>query len=210
MRDDLRDKRLRRVLRALRTIRQSEEAQLGAINRHSIRLRVAQADAELELLTAQLKRTALRAPFDGMVVSGDLSRSLGAPVTRGQLLFEVAPLDDYRVVLQVDERDMGGLRVGLRGTLALTGMPDARLPIVVQKIGTSAQEADGRNVVRVEARLKTGPEASLGASLGASPGALRPGMNGVAKVSAGERRLLWIWTHGLVDWARLALWSALP
>lgn len=41
----LRDKRMRRVLRALKVIRQCEEARFGAINRHSIRLRVAQADA---------------------------------------------------------------------------------------------------------------------------------------------------------------------
>lgn len=41
---DLHDKRLRRVLRALKTIRQVEEAELGAINRHSVRLRVMQAD----------------------------------------------------------------------------------------------------------------------------------------------------------------------
>ena len=164
--------------------------------------RVAQADAELELLSAQLKRTTLRAPLDGVVVSGDLSRALGAPVTRGQVLFEVAPLDDYRVVLQVDERDMSGLRIGQRGALALTGMPQARLPIVVQKIGTSAQDADGRNVVRVEARLAANRKENLGA--------LRPGMHGVAKVATGERRLLWIWTHDLVDWARLALWSGLP
>jgi RND family efflux transporter MFP subunit len=164
--------------------------------------RVAQADAELELLAAQLERTALRAPFDGVIVSGDLSRALGAPVSRGQLLFEVAPLNDYRVVLQVDERDMSALRLGLPGTLALTGMPDARIPVMVQKIGSSAQDADGRNVVRVEARIED--------PLLESPGALRPGMHGVAKINAGERRLLWIWTHGLVDWARLALWSELP
>lgn len=168
--------------------------------------RVGQADAELELLTAQLKRTVLRAPFDGVVVSGDLSRALGAPVTRGQVLFEVAPLDDYRIVLQVDERDMRGLRVGLRGALALTGMPAERLPIMVQKIGTSAQDADGRNVVQLEARLA----AKLDESASESAGALRPGMHGVAKITVGERRLLWIWTHALVDWARLALWSGLP
>ena len=40
-----RDKRLRRVLRALKTLRQAEEAKLGAISRHSVRLRVMQADA---------------------------------------------------------------------------------------------------------------------------------------------------------------------
>jgi multidrug resistance efflux pump len=164
--------------------------------------RVAQVDTELELLKAQLERTALRAPFDGIVVSGDLSTRLGAPVTRGQVLFEIAPLNDYRVVLQIDESDMSELVVGLPGTLALTGLPDARLPLAVRKIGSSARDSDGRNVVQVEAQLENLSAERLGT--------LRPGMHGVAKIALGERRLLWIWTHSLVDWARLALWSGLP
>jgi hypothetical protein len=39
---------------------------------------------------------------------------------------------------------------------------------------------------------------------------LRPGMEGVGKVEIGSRRLIWIWTHELIDWARLKLWSWLP
>ena len=54
---------------------------------------------------------------------------------------------------------------------------------------------DGGNFFRVEARL-TDPADSL-----------RPGMAGVGKIDAGERRLIWIWTHGLTDWLRLAFWK---
>jgi hypothetical protein len=39
---------------------------------------------------------------------------------------------------------------------------------------------------------------------------LRPGMEGIGKAVVGERSLLWIWTHGFVDWLRLALWSWIP
>jgi hypothetical protein len=39
---------------------------------------------------------------------------------------------------------------------------------------------------------------------------LRPGMEGVGKVAIGERRLIWIWTHKLIDWVRLAFWSWMP
>jgi hypothetical protein len=35
-------------------------------------------------------------------------------------------------------------------------------------------------------------------------------MEGIAKIDAGRRRLLWIWTHELIDWLRLQLWSFLP
>ena len=40
--------------------------------------------------------------------------------------------------------------------------------------------------------------------------ALRPGMEGIAKIDVGRRRLLWIWTHEMLDWLRLSLWSFLP
>ena len=48
----------------------------------------------------QLERMQIMAPFDGVVVSGDLSQSLGSPVERGDVLFEVAPLDDWRLMLE--------------------------------------------------------------------------------------------------------------
>jgi biotin carboxyl carrier protein len=63
-----------------------------------------QAEAQLAMVDEQLARTDIVAPFDGVIVSGDLTQSLGAPLERGEVLFEVAPLDSYRVVLEVDER----------------------------------------------------------------------------------------------------------
>ena len=64
--------------------------------------RIAQADAQIRLIDEQLGRMQIVAPLTGIVVSGDLSQSLDAPVERGEVLFEVAPLDAYRLVLQLD------------------------------------------------------------------------------------------------------------
>jgi hypothetical protein len=58
---------------------------------------------------------------------------------------------------------------------------------------------EGRNFYRVEAAIA--PEAKS---------RLRPGMEGVGKISIDERKLVWIWTHGFTDWVRLWLWSYLP
>ena len=63
---------------------------------------IEQAEAQLALVEEQLSRARLVAPFDGFIVVGDLSQSLGSPVERGDVLFEVAPLDGFRVVLEVD------------------------------------------------------------------------------------------------------------
>lgn len=154
----------------------------------------AQAQAQLALVEERLARASLTAPFDGIVVVGDLSRQLGSPVEQGKVLFEVAPLDSYRVVLQVDERDIGELAQAQRGELALAGLPFERLPFTVRQITPVSTPQDGRNHFRVEAQLDR------------ADARLRPGMEGVGKVEVGERRLVWIWTHAMVEWLQLAAW----
>jgi RND family efflux transporter MFP subunit len=159
---------------------------------------IAQSEAQLELVEEQLSRARLVAPFDGYVVIGDLSQSLGSPVERGDVLFEVAPLDGFRIVLEVDERDIANVVIGQSGQLAVASMPGERFDFTVSKITPVNEAKDGRNFFRVEALLK------------GDIGRLRPGMEGVGKILVDERKLIWIWTHSLVDWARLTLWSWMP
>lgn len=156
---------------------------------------VQQADAQMNLLAEQLSRTQIAAPFAGIVVSGDLHQSLGSTVRRGQVLFEVAPLNAYRVILEVDESDITSVTNGQAGALALTSIPGEVFPLAVIQVTPVALSREGRSYFRVEALLERTTDR------------LRPGMEGVAKVEAGRRKLIWIWTHKFVDWLRLTLWS---
>lgn len=157
--------------------------------------RAGEARAQLELVRQQLGRTRLVAPIDGVVIKGDLSQSLGAPVQRGDALFTLAPAERYRLIVEVDERDIGHVRAGQTGQLALASLPVDALRFVVERVTPVATVRDGRNAFVVEARL-----------LAAAP-LLRPGLQGVAKIDAGERSAAWIWGHRARDWLRLALWS---
>ena len=157
-----------------------------------------QARAQLALIEEQLSRTALVAPLDGVIVSGDLSQLRGTPVERGQVLFELAPLDGYRIVLRVDERDIAYVALGQRGELAVSAMPGEKFPFTVTSIVPVNVAQEGRNLFRVEARLEGDPRR------------LRPGMTGVGKIDIEERNLAWIWTRSAIDWVRLKLWSLLP
>lgn len=163
-----------------------------------IKVQIEQADAQIELIDEQLARAQLYAPFDGLVVSGDLSQSIGAPVQRGQVLFEIAPLNAYRVILEVDESEIAVLETGQRGKLLLSSMPDERYDLTVEKITPVAEAKEGRNFFRVEAKLDVTLER------------LRPGMEGVAKITIERRRLIWIWTRAMVDWFRVWSWSFWP
>jgi hypothetical protein len=39
---------------------------------------------------------------------------------------------------------------------------------------------------------------------------LRPGMEGVGKIMIDRRRLIWIWTHELIEWISLKIWTWWP
>ena len=159
---------------------------------------LSQVEAQLALSEEKLARTQLVAPFDGVVVAGDLSQMLGAPVEKGKVLFELAPLGKYRVILQVDERDIAHVTSGQRGELALTGVTGATLPFMLKTVTSVATAQEGRNFFRAEAQLE---DTSV---------RIRPGMEGVGKVSVGERRLLWIWTRNFVNWVRISFWTWMP
>lgn len=141
---------------------------------------IAESDAQIALIVDKLSRASLIAPFDGVVVSGDLNQLLGTPVEQGKLLFLIAPLDAYRVVLQVDERDIASVQLDQTGELTLSGLPDRRLAFSVQQITPVASQEEGRNFFRVEAHLQTLSER------------VQPGMEGVGKITVGQRKLIWI------------------
>lgn len=157
-----------------------------------------QAEAQLRLTAEKLKRTAIRTPISGVVLSGDLSQSLGSPMEQGEVLFVVAPLASFRVVLEVAEGDLRYVEVAQRGTLVLPGIADAGFPIEVTRVTSVAKVVEGKNVFRVEADIEeTAP-------------AVRPGMEGVAKITIDRRSLIWIWTRRLIDWVRIFVWTWVP
>jgi biotin carboxyl carrier protein len=188
---------------------QSEDAQLireyrkalAGLDRAEIAIleaKRAQAEAQLDLIKQELARTDLVAPYAGLVVKGDLSQSLGSPVERGDVLFEVAPVDKYRVILKVDDRDIGLVARGQHGQLKLSGLPDQSIAVTINRLTPIATTEGGRNYFRVEAVMD------------AHSDLMRPGMQGIAKVAVGRAKLLWVWTRRLVDWLRLSAWNWMP
>ena len=171
----------------------SDRAEVAILN-----AKRAQAEAQLRLVEQQLARATLVAPFSGMIVKGDLSQALGSPVTRGEVLYEVALTDEYRVVLKVDDRDIGLVSLGQRGQLKLSGIPDQTIAITIDRLTPVSATEKGRNYFRVDAVMDSHSDL------------MRPGMEGIAKIEIGRENLLWIWTRRLVDWLRLFAWNRLP
>ncbi|MEC9351785.1 MAG: efflux RND transporter periplasmic adaptor subunit, partial [Planctomycetota bacterium] len=104
---------------------------LALLNKAQVKIigaQVRQAKAQLDQVTAQLEKIEVKAPFKGVIVDGDLSQSIGAPVERGDVLFQVAPLDSYRVIQEIDESDISHLQTGQAGEMVLSAFPSRRYP----------------------------------------------------------------------------------
>ncbi|HYE40710.1 MAG TPA: HlyD family efflux transporter periplasmic adaptor subunit [Ramlibacter sp.] len=185
-------------------LRQHENAYRAALARNDrtqmvvSQSRAAEAQALLALAETQLERSQLVAPFDGIVIKGDLTQNLGAPVQKGEVLMVLSPSDSFRLIVEVDEGDIAAVRTGQSGRLALAARPEGTLRFTTRRVVPLATAADGRNYFEVEAALE-GTHADL-----------RPGLSGVARIEVGSRSLAWLLFHRAADWMRLALWRLLP
>ena len=195
---------LRQARRAAEaSLSQPETAVSAALARHDqaqlvVQMaRVDEARARLEQAREDQERSRVLAPMDGLVVDGDLSRSVGAPVRRGEVLMTVAPAEGFRLVLWVDERDVARVRVGSSGMLRVAARPGQALALTVTRVTPVAVTREGRNGFEVEAALS-----------GAAPG-LRPGFEGVARIGAGRQLLLQALLGRLPDSLRIGWWTLL-
>jgi len=196
---DTSELRLQLAAAASELTRREKEASIARRDREIAEAQIAEAAAaearaEIELLRHRIERATLTSRIDGVVVEGEQRRRLGAPVQKGSVLFEVAPVDALRVELSAPEDSIADIKPGQRGALATAAYPGDRIPFVVESIEPVAKVVEGRNVFVVRARLEqTRPW-------------MRPGMEGLAKVEIDRRRYAWIWTRRLVNWIRMQLW----
>ena len=153
------------------------------------------AKAQLQLVDTQLRRSSVTAPVSGVIVSGDLSQMVGAPVQRGQTLLELAPPDGYEIHLMVDESDIHRIHVADQGKLSLKALPGQHITFSVSTIHPIGIAEDGSNRFRVQANLDSEGVALL------------PGQTGIGKIDVGSASMLWILTHEFADWFRQKRWE---
>lgn len=154
----------------------------------------AQAEARVNLIRYRLGRAVMTAPFDGVVVEGDLRERLGAPVHAGDVLIKISQLKGLYVEMRVPERDIDLVAGSKRAEIAFTARPEDTFAVGIDRVEPSAVvDRDGSVFV-------------LRANMAGSADWLRPGMTGIAKIESGHRSLLWMATHRLIDFLRLKLW----
>lgn len=152
-------------------------------------------DNKRQLLARRMEHLDLRTPLAGVILSGDLQRSEGAPVSVGQALFEVAPLEQMICEIAVSEEETRHAQPGQDVTIRLAAFPGVTWTGRLERIHPRSEIRDQKNVFVAEVALEN--DARL----------LRPGMKGQAWIATSPRSRGWIWFHKpLEKAARLLSW----
>jgi biotin carboxyl carrier protein len=155
---------------------ESGKTEIARLELERIRLRI-------EQLEDQAANLAIRSPIAGMVVLGDLSKSDGVPLEKGQTLYEIAPLDRMIIEVAIPEDDVRFVKLGMATRVSLEAFPLRAWDGVIERIHPRAELKDHENVFMAEISIDN------------SHDKLRPGMRGKARVTTPRRTLGWVLFH---------------
>jgi multidrug efflux pump subunit AcrA (membrane-fusion protein) len=158
-------------------------------------LEIERVDAQVALQNYRTENLAIRSPIAGVVLSGDLKRVQGSPLTAGQSLFEIAPLSDMVVEVAVPSTELSYLSVALPMTLKLAAYPNDMWSLDVKRIHPKVIVHESATVIVVEGHLSN------------QDNRLRPGMRGKAQIEIGKRPLAWVLFYRA--WADIRRWFML-
>ncbi len=151
------------------------------------RLEMEKLAYDIDLLRAQLKQLEIRSPIEGIVVSGDLEKAEGAPVEKGQTLYEVGPIDSFCVEIEVSERDIRFLQVGQQTELRFNAFPLETFRGSIERIFPKAEVRNATAVFVATAQINN---VDL---------KLKPGMEGTATIETGPSTVAWNLFHRPVE-----------
>ncbi|MEM9940256.1 MAG: efflux RND transporter periplasmic adaptor subunit [Planctomycetota bacterium] len=146
-------------------------------------MKIRQLDAKLELLTHRLDHLEIKATSDGVVLRGDFEDAEGAPVRTGDVLMEIAKLDELDLEVEIPANEINRVQSGLTTYIVLDGNPFERFEGVLDRIRPASEVRENQNVFVANIRLSNTDQL------------LRPGMKGRAKIDAGFRSIGWVLFH---------------
>lgn len=140
-----------------------------------------QAEESLALLDLRRDQLTVRSPIDGVVLRGDLQRTIGAPVTKGQVLFEVAPLEEMVAEIAIPEEEIHRVAAGMPVTARLDAFSGQVFEGQLDRIHPRAELREEQSVFIAEMKLN------------AKSAPLRPGMRGKVSITTARTPLAWSW-----------------
>ena len=166
----------RRALDAAQAAREAAVAQARGsrpegVDSRLAEARLAQAHAALAVASAKQANTVIQAPAAGVVVKKWVEN--GDVVTQGKRLFDLATDGETQIVLQIDEKNLGRLRVGQAASVLADAYPGQPFAAEIFYIAPAVDAEKGS----VEVKLR----------VAAPPAFVKPDMTVSVEIKVGER-----------------------
>lgn len=152
------------------------------------------ARARLRAVVRRVEECELRSVVAGVVLGPPLKDRVGEVVAGGEPLVRVAEAGTILLELRIPERRVTDMALGSRVVFLSHARPEEAFRTTLGTVSPSAEVREGRQAFIGEATVP------------GSAAWLRPGMEGVASVEAGDRRVWWVAFNRLIDFVHLELW----
>jgi HlyD family secretion protein len=108
---------------------------------------LAQSRSSLESAQARLSYTLITAPVDGTLISRAVER--GNVVKAGDTLMTLSPTGETRLRLEIDEKNLGSLKLGQSALASADAYADQRFPAELVYINPSVDPAQGSVTIKL-------------------------------------------------------------
>ena len=142
-------------------------------------LEMKRLEAEIDLLDQRLENLVITSPIDGVVLNGDLEKAEGAPLSMGQNLFEISPLDELLAEIAIPESEIQYVQEQMQVAVKLDAYPFEKWTGTIEKIHPRAEIVDDQSVFIAEVRMAN------------DKGLIKPGMKGSASIRGDRYPLAW-------------------
>jgi HlyD family secretion protein len=144
----------------------------------SARANVVEAQAGASSDATNLSKASIRSPIDGVVLSRtvDPGNAVAASLQAVTLFSVAEDLSKLRLQVNVDEADVGAVKVGQKASFTVSAYPSRRFPATITRVAFGSTTTD--NVVTYITYL----------DVDNSDLTLRPGMTATATITATERK----------------------
>ncbi|HXH48336.1 MAG TPA: efflux RND transporter periplasmic adaptor subunit [Terriglobia bacterium] len=166
-------------------------------NRDVSHARVLQAQAQLVSTKNLRDQTIYTAPFDGVITYLPVHEGEnvvpGIQNSAGSALFQVSNLSVINAVVNVDETDILGIKMGQPAEVTIDAVPDKKLKGHVSEIGMSAlSSTSGQTTTSSSSSTASSSgeakDFTVSVTLDEPPPGLRPGLSATAKITTATRK----------------------
>jgi multidrug efflux pump subunit AcrA (membrane-fusion protein) len=140
-----------------------------------------------DLIDRRLEQLTVSSPIDGVIVSGDLRRSVGASLELGRVLLEIAPLDRVMVEIAIPEYEISMVQQNAKAKIRVDASGAPTIDQSITEIYPAGELREDKVVFISLIELDN------------SDNAFRPGMTGKATVYGDYRPFVWPYMRRAID-----------